>query len=265
MAIINTVSAEYNYDLHHEYHFLLDGESSLNHHIRVEKRPSIPSPSPRYKEYTDVLAKDGSTRKQTNTYDDITLKISCNFVADEYYFDDVWRSIKSWLLPNASGRIFKQSYDNDWYYKVTKIELSDLSRELYTGGMFEIYFTFEPYVFSVAGDKWYDLEDVRINNYVLCQPLYKIVNTGTENKSCTITLKNSKGTNTFELIDVIAGQNRYIDTERKVTYYWPSQDQDRLRAGRNGKEDDLQLYPGINDITATDGFEIKVKPRWRSL
>ena len=261
------VSQDFNYDLHHEYHFLLDGESSLKYFIRVEERPEIPSPKPRYKEYTDVLAKDGTTRKQMGTYEDIEFKMKCNFAADEYYFNDVWRKIKNWLLPNSAGRKFKQSYDNDWYYVVSKIEVSELSRVLFNGGQFTITFTVEPYVYSVSGDKWYDLndKDIHINNYATCQPLYQVINEGTENKNCIINLKNSNGNNTFELLDVVAGQNRYIDTERKVTYYKPAQSTDRLRAGRNGEEEDLQLYTGINNFTVTDGFSVKIKPRWRSL
>lgn len=85
-------------DLHHEYHFLLDGESSLNHHIRVEERPGIPSPTRKWNEYGDVLSRSGTMRKAMDAFDEISFELSCNFACDEYQFNDTWRKIKDWLL-----------------------------------------------------------------------------------------------------------------------------------------------------------------------
>lgn len=245
-------------DLHHEYHFLLDGESSLKHHIRVEERPSIPAPSRKWNEYGDVLSRSGTMRKPMDAFSEVSFTINCNFVSDEYQFDNVWREIRGWLLSDASEKKFQNSYDLNWYKKISKIVVSDVDRILFNAGQFSITFTVDPYDYAISGDKWHSLEDVRLNHYYKCEPLWKITNNTSQKATCTITVNNKS----FDVTDINAAETKYVDVERKLTYAVDTSNY-YLRGGRYGQEEWLELQNGNNEITVTTGFSVSVMPRWR--
>ncbi len=247
-------------DLHHEYHFLLDSDSSLNHHFHVASRPSIPAPARKWNEYSDVLSQSGTMRKAMDAFEEVSFSLSCNFIEDEYTFNDRWRKIRSWLLSDTSERKFQESYDLQWYRKVSKIEVSELSRTMYTLGEFTITITVDPYDYAVSGDSWCSIDDVKLNHYYKSEPLWQITNSGTSPATCTITV-NDKA---FEITDIKAGETKYVDVERRLTYSIDSQNY-YLRAGRYGQEEWLMLQNGANSISVTDGFKVLVKPRWRNV
>lgn len=247
-------------DLHHEYHFLLDGESSLNHHIRVEERPDIPSPTRKWNEYGDVLSRSGTMRKAMDAFDEISFELSCNFACDEYQFNDTWRKIKDWLLSDTSEREFQESYDLNWFYKVSKIEVSEIERVLWNGGQFKITITVDPFSYAISGEKWYEIEDIARNHYYKCEPLWKITNISTKLATCTISV-NGKS---FDVTNINVGETKYVDVEKKLTYAADTSNY-YIRSGRYGQEEYLMLQNGYNSINCSSGFKVLVKPRWRSI
>lgn len=245
---------------YHEYHFLLDGDSSLNHHIRVEERPNIPSAKRKWNEYSDVLSRSGTMRKPMDAFEEITFKMPCNFIDDPYHLNDTFRHIRNWLLSTTAERKFQESYDLNWYRKLQKVELSDLERTLYQIGQFDIEFTIDPYDYAISGDKWYSVEDVKFNHWYKCEPLWKITNNKSSKASCSITVNDK----TFEVTDIDSGDSKFVDVERKLTYATDTSSY-FLRGGRYGQEEWLMLQNGFNSISFSDGFDIIVMPRWRNV
>ena len=57
------------------------------------------------------------------------------------------------------------------------------------------------------------------------------------------------------------GQKITIDTDRELAYR-----KDKLsNTAVSGKYDDLYLQEGENEITITEGFDLKIIPNWRCL
>ena len=109
-------------------------------------------------------------------------------------------------------------------------------------------FTCEPVQYAVAGDEFLALSEVANNPYDLCHPVYKIIGEGV----CTL-IVNGK------VFTANVGQNAIIDSDRMLTYREDGTLQNTIVSGDYS---DLYLIAGDNTITATEGFDVTVKPRW---
>lgn len=246
-----------------EFHFLLDDESSLHHGFRIKSRCEIPAPSQKFYEYDDVLGRDGSIRTPTGTFSEMQIELECNFATDPDKINSKWRDIKTWLLGNTSKMKLIFSDDLDWFKKVSKIELSSLTRVGRLAGEFTITFTVDPFDYAIAGTKEYDINEVIYNPYWKCEPVYKVTRKDMSSKSYFEIKVN--GNDSVVLKNMIPSRSVYIDVPRRLVYTKNDKTGALSRYGRSGMEGDLMIKSKMNTIQYTDGYEIRVTPNWRSI
>lgn len=123
-----------------------DGDATLSkplmNLLRVSNRPVIP-PAVEIINTTELA--DGTVLyEHTGRYQDREITIACNFLADS---KDVWidysQEIQKALL-GTSGRL-SLSEDATHYFKVRKVEITDMERAVQRGAIFNVVFTCEAY------------------------------------------------------------------------------------------------------------------------
>lgn len=253
-----------------EYHFLLDGDSSLNHGFHVSTRSALQAPKPRYYEFDEVISRNGMFRKPMNTFDETVMEFECNFACSGYEVNNRWRSIKQWLLGDTSKRKLTTSEDFEWFRYVSKIELSELDRgDLETTGEFKVAMTLEPFDYAISGQKWSKIEDIKYNPYYQCEPIYKVsLIYDKENGITSSDIKLTVNDYEFTVNKVYANYPVYIDTGLCITYRYI--DGAPVKVGHSGQESNLILKNAMNTIgysttTKNATFEVEVMPRWRSI
>lgn len=214
----------------------------------VMQRPDIPAGK---KNYTviEIPGKDGSLYIDDGTVSDIEISIELNFMTLPQQWSERYRNIKSWLLSPLG--ILRFTDDEGYFYKVKKVEISDVKRKNREIGTITAIFTCSGYIYREDGLKEYEIEDVLQNNYALAHPTYII----SGNNNATLTVNGNK-------FYVNVGQNCRIDTERMITYR--ELNGEMMNTYVNGDYEDLYLKPGENMISVV-GAEMKIIPNWRCL
>lgn len=151
--------------------------------------------------------------------------------------------LKKWL--SGTGKL-KLSDNPNRYYNVLKIDYGDIERDIRKYGRFTVTFTVDPYLYRDDGDFEYD--SIRYNPYDQCAPIYQITGEG----KCTL-MVNGK-TMTAEV-----GQNLTIDTRLMISY---RKDGSMQNTSVTGDYEDLWLSSGESDINITEGFDLKIIPKW---
>lgn len=231
------------------FYILLDGESSMKNNIVVTRRPNFPAPKPRYKD-VDVFGVNGSYVEFDGTYENIDVEIEFNYITDPSNWHNVWRKVKSWLLKGGQ-RELQLSDDLGFYYKVKKIILNTNEREFVNSAEFSAKFTIAPFEYVVNGKEMYTAEQCKYNQYDECFPNYIVTGEG----MCTITVNGKSMT-------ANVGQNLTINTELQLAYRVDGVAQN---TAVSGNYNDLKLLNGENEISITDGFDLKIQPNWRCL
>lgn len=230
------------------YYFSLDDESSIKHSFAVARRPSIPSPMRNYNEY-DIPGRDGVLYEDLGTVDDIVIEIECNYISNPDLWASRWREIKKWLL--SKHKFISLSDDKAFCYRIKKIELGTNEREVIISGAFTVTFTLEGYIYLKTGQLEYDHKNVLFNAYEKTWPLFLITGEG----NCTLTVNGTECT-------CNVGQNLTIDTYLRLSY---REDGTLQNTAISADYEDLVLIEGENEISITDGFELKIVPNWRCL
>lgn len=231
------------------FYILLDGESSMKNCIVVTRRPNFPAPKPRYKDI-EVSGVNGSYVEFDGTYENIDVEIEFNYITDPSNWHNVWRKVKSWLLKGGQ-RELQLSDDLGFYYKVKKIILNTNEREFINSAEFSATFTISPYEYVINGKELYTAEQCKYNQYDVCFPNYIITGEG----MCTLTVNGKSMT-------ANVGQNLTINTELQLAYRVDGVAQN---TAVSGNYNDLKLLNGENEISITDGFDLKIQPNWRCL
>lgn len=251
-----------------EYHFMIDGVSSFKYGIRVATVAKIDTPKPKYHDFDDVLGRNGTTSSFMGTYDNKTMEFSCSFVNDnklkESWYNQ-YRKIKNWIMSandNSMVHRLQQSDDAEWYMNIEKADISECERTGHIVGSFTITFTLDPFDWSIGGEKWRTIDDIRYNPYIECYPLWRIVNHTGVNNDFAISVN---GNDPITVLNCESDREYYIDTELLLTYSKYPYQEGIYRAGRSGLEEKARLAPGRNVIDVTPGFVVTCKPRWRSL
>lgn len=230
------------------YYFMLDGETSFQNGIVVTKRPDFPSPEINYNVY-DIPGRDGQLYEDLGTYNDIEIEIECNYISNPNLWHSRWREIKKWLLKKHD--FLSLSDDNEYCYRIKKIELGTNEREVIVSGSFIITFTLEGYVYLKSGQIEYLYSTVLFNSYEKTMPKYIITGEG----NCTLTVNGTECT-------CNVGQNLIIDTYLRLSY---REDGTLQNTSINADYEDLLLLEGNNDISITNDFDLKIVPNWRCL
>lgn len=226
------------------------GVTAAERHIKIMDRPNIPVPVINRKEI-NIPGRDGILYSEEKTADDIPINVRMNFSGKLQEWFEHARTVKGWLLQGGVHQL-KFSDDPEYFYRVKKVELSEIEREFRIIGRFTAVFFCSGYHYLAIGDKGYAVDDVKYNPYYTSHPVYTIRGEGVCN------LKVNGKIMTVQNI----GQNVTIDTERMITY---RTDGTLANTSVNGDYEDLYLNPGYNEIEVTDGFDVEIVPNWRCL
>lgn len=231
------------------YYFILDGVKSIDKKIQVSTRPSMPSPQKNYDEI-NLNGRDGKLYIDLGTYDDMTIKLECNYIETNLNeWAKKWRYIKKWLLKEHEFLSF--SDDSEYVYKVKKITLSDNDRNIKQSGEFTVSFIVEAYSYLKDGTVEHDLADILVNDHEVSKPVYKIEGVGT----CELNINGTQFT--------ITSTNFFnIDTSKQTSY---DNNMNSLNDQIDVDYENLYLLEGLNAISVSSGFTLKVIPYWREL
>lgn len=231
-----------------KYFILFNGRTSLDVNLKVESRPSKPSPQKRYEE-VDVPGRDGLLYRDKG-YGDIEISISFNFISktpDKW--DKDFRRIKKWLLENKDNTL-KFSDDLEVFYKVNKVTIETPERILRRCGKLNVTFTCDPYTYYTNGKEEVILGGKIYNFDLISRPIYRIVGEG------LLTLNiNGKS------IKANVGQELIINTDKGLCY----RDGIINNVALKGNYQDMYLLEGENTFSWTSGFDIYIIPNWRCL
>lgn len=225
-----------------------DGEKSTEHNILFEEYPVIQMGQ---EEYDSVkIPGRGTLYSTTGTYSDtmITLLIDVNMAGKAGDRISAYIDARRFLI---ACKTISFCDTPGFFYKAKCVELSEVDQYSEASGDFEARFTCEPGVYLDTGIQQYDIEDVKLNRYDLCHPIYLITGEGV----CTLTVNG-------KIMTVNVGQNLTIHTELMLAY---RQDGTMQNTEVTGDYQDLYLQPGQNEISITSGFVCKVIPNWRCL
>ena len=231
-----------------KYFILFNGRANLDVNLKVESRPSKPSPQKRYDEI-DVPGRDGMLYRDKG-YGDIEISISFNFISktpDKW--DKDFRRIKKWLLENKDNTL-KFSDDLEVFYKVNKVTIETPERILRRCGKFNVTFTCDPYTYYTNGKEEVSLGTKIYNFDLISRPIYRIVGEG------LLTLNiNGKS------IKANVGQELIIDTDKGLCY----RDGIINNVALKGNYQDMYLLEGENTFSWNNDFDIYIIPNWRCL
>ena len=224
------------------YDLQYNGETGKEHRVFLYDYPVIGQAAKKYDTYS-VPGRDGELIGAEEYKGNLT--ISCTFSVLHKAFLPVIRDLKEWL--SGSGKLVL-SEDTETFYEVLKIEYGNIERELRYYGRFTVNFLCHPYEYLESGTRAMDHKELLYNPYARCKPLYQITGNGT----CTLVINGKSVTATI-------GQNLVIDTERMISF---RVDGTINNTALTGDYEDLWLPKGVCSISITNGFDLKVVPRW---
>lgn len=236
--------------MHIDFDIEYAGTCGRDRNILIVRRPDIPAPKKRISTLT-IPGRDGSLYIDEEAYEDIDIAIEMNYMSkDKDLWHEDYRRCKRWLL-HAKDDVLKFSDDPTYYRRVRKVEIDTNVRNSMRIGKFTATFTVAPYEYRLDGNRFMTAEECRDNPLDMCKPCYCITGEG----KCTLTV-NGKS------VTVEVGQNVTLDTEKKVAY---RKDGTLVNTAMTGYHEDLWMSEGRNEITVTNGFDLKIKPNWRCL
>lgn len=142
------------------------------------------------------------------------------------------------------------SWNDEVYYKIKKIEVSEISIEMKKIGLFTVSFILDPYSY-VINNSWIDITSINtINNiYDTSLPMLKLTGTGVINiyiNETQIVLKEVNGTVIIDSENMLCYTSDKMNFNEKMTGYFP------------------KLIEGENEISFTGSIsKIEILPNWR--
>lgn len=224
-------------------------KKNIDFDVQVVQRPNIPAPS-RKVSYIKIPGRDGSLTETDNTYENITFSVKLNYLTPRSgHFMNQARAVKNWLT--GSGKL-KFSDDNEVFYKVKDVKIdNNIERILRRAGVFQALFTCDPFTYLESGASELSIEECKLNPYYVSMPIYHITGTG----YCTLTVNDESS-----VINVT--DNLIIDTDLMIMY---------TESGviRNNSAqfpyENFRFQNGFNEISVSEGFDLKIQPNWRTL
>ena len=218
--------------------------------IFLKERLSVPTAKKRYKEY-DIPGRDGVLTETYEDYEPEEIELKFNFISkNEREWNARTTQAKEWLM--SSRKEISFSDDLEHFYRVRKIELSEIERKTARVGEFSAKVYLESALrYLVSGTRETDAAGVKVNRNLPCHPIYKVTGEG----MCTLTVNKKSMT-------ANVGQNLTIDTELMLAY---RKDGTLNNTAVTGNYEDLYLKSGENTISISSGFDLKIIPNWRCL
>lgn len=158
--------------INNTYDIMFNGKKASEMGCYVVARPTIPSPSRKFST-TSVDTLDGNIYNHFDTFDDIEIEISFNFMeSSEGKMLSDFRSIKEWLLGETYCEL-QLLEDKDVFYKCKNVVVGDLSRSGNKIGNFEVTFTCEPYSYLTTGTIAREWNGIIHNDYsIMAKPIW---------------------------------------------------------------------------------------------
>ena len=217
--------------------------------IFAKELPSIPA-AVRKESSVEIPGIDGTMFLLDGGYESTEIKIALNFIAPSDKWDERWEKAKKWL--SARNKTLRLGSDPEHYYKILKVDMGDAEHTSERIGNFTATFlTKDGLRYLEEGKNEHPIEDTMFNPYEISYPVYKIYGEG----QCYL-MVNGKSM----VADV--GQNLTIDVDRKIAY---REDGTLSNTAVTGDYSDLILIEGKNEISITEGFELRIIPNWRCL
>lgn len=230
------------------YSVTFKGQSCNELGLLIKKRPDIPAPKRRITEI-EVAGRDGVLIQADEMYEPVTISVDFNFMSEnKESWLETFRRARSWL--RGSGEL-DMSDDEDFFYKVLYVEISDSERTSRRIGNFKANFICDPYNYSKRGAIFVSPEEVTYNPYMVAHPVYRIEGSG--NTSLVIN---------GVPVSVSVTDSITIDTDRMIAFDANNQ---VANTSLIGDYADLYLREGDNTISIGDGFTLTVQPNWRAL
>lgn len=234
------------------FDFTLFEVSAKSKGVLVTERPSIPAPERNIDTY-EVPGRDGSLTVDNDTFSSIEIPINCNFMADKPdEYGSKWREIKAWLLQGGLTTLIF-SDDEQAFYKVHRVTVSDPKRTSKRIGSFSITCMCSPFTYLTAGQEKQVLPASLDNLYYKSEPVYVLIGEG----MFTLTVNGNSFT-------INVAQNAIVDVENRLIY---RDDGTLVNQMSQGNIEGLILVQGSNSIelSAPEGGTAYVYPNWRSL
>lgn len=228
-----------------EYNNIL--ASSLG--IYAKTLPSIPM-AVQKESSVEIPGSDGTMHILDGGYESTEIKIDFNYIGPSDKWDERWGCAKKWL--SARNKMLRLGSDPDHFYKILKVSADDAEHTSERIGNFTATFqTKDGLRYLLEELNEHAAENVSFNPYEISHPIYKISGEG----NCSLIVNGKK-------MSADVGQNLTIDTDRKIAY---RADGTLSNTAVSGDYEDLFLQEGENEISITDGFNLKIIPNWRCL
>lgn len=228
--------------------FEFHGSTAYQENLIIKEFISIPTGKERITEYT-IPGRDGSLQCREGTFDNIVISVKLVYMEKPDNIREKYQDSKGWLI-NGAGNILRFSDYSGFHYIVEYVEIDSNDIELLSTGTFVVNFVCKPHRYADGGDLPVEFSGDLFNPYETAHPQYQVSGEG----MCAITV-NGKG------ITANVGGNLVIDTDLMIAY--------RNGVMRNtsisGDYSNLYLTHGNNELKITDGFQVKIIPRWRCL
>ena len=214
--------------------------------IYIRERVSIPAPQKKYEEI-EVVGRSGKLIKELG-YEDIEINVQFNFFETE----NIPKKIRQLTPLLLNTKTISFTDDNEVFYKVKKVSISDISREIRVFGFFNINFTLEPFSYLANSFPIKLTTGTKLTNLGTyeSEPYIKI--TGSGNVTLNINNKELQ-------LKAVDGYIE-IDSEAKETHK-------SYESMNHKKVGDYPVFQvGQNSISWTGTVtSVEIEPRWRCL
>lgn len=232
------------------YNITFNGKSSESYGLVLSDYPEISYPQNRM-ETVKIPGKDGGIITGDMAYDDVL--ITCNFAVLANSGEEWNRKIrasKRWIREKVDERLIL-SDDTDYYFKVKKATVDNVTRELKRYSSLEVTFVCHPYKYVIGSSERIEPAKVMYNAYDESHPIYQIEGDGT----CVLSVNGRE-------MQANVNGSLVIDTERRIAF---AREGKERNTAVTGDYEELFLCHGENVITISDGFLLKLAPMWGEL
>ncbi|MCI7181885.1 MAG: hypothetical protein SOY12_00660 [Schaedlerella sp.] len=227
------------------YDFQFNQKRASEFGVLVQKRPDMPGVK-RDISFIEIPGSEYPEMEEEFQYESIEIPISCAFKESPENWNRKVRQIRSWL--NGPGELIL-SESPEAFYKVWNVTVDKFERPIKRHGIFTANFICRPFEYMKEGIKEKTIQEVSYNPYDICHPIYKI----TGNGICKLNVNG-------KIVTASVSDNIVINSELMLAYRDDGTKQNKMLTG---DYEDLYLQPGVNSISMTSGFSVKVIPNWR--
>ncbi|MGU8448517.1 distal tail protein Dit [Clostridium perfringens] len=189
------------------FYVTFNNTNTVDLDIKAIKRHSVPITSFKYKE-DEAEGINGKYITEYENVEDIEIIVSFNFLySNDDDFNYKKRLIKKWLRKVNDNKL-SFSEDEDYYYKVKRLEVSNIEREIGIAN-FEVSFICEGYEYSASGCRLIKINKnhVVFNTGVKSLPILRVVGEG----NTTITFNDKS-------FSLNVGQEVIVNSEEELCY-----------------------------------------------